>query len=71
MGHIVTTGAIHCDLHPAVPGMKALLPYFDSHWQEVIDARGIDGLDLATIRSTRPTAPGPDWRLAGRKPARR
>ena len=68
MGHIVTTGAIDCDVHPAVPGMKALLPYFDSHWQEVIDARGVDGLDLAYYPPNAPVSARPDWRVAGRKP---
>jgi hypothetical protein len=24
-----TDGAIDCDIHPAVPGMKALLPYLN------------------------------------------
>jgi predicted TIM-barrel fold metal-dependent hydrolase len=67
MGHIAATGMIDSDVHPAVPGMKALLPYFDAHWQEVIDARGIDGLDLAYYPPNAPISARPDWRQAGRK----
>ncbi len=40
-------GAIDCDVHPAVPGMAALLPYLDEYWREQVTVRGIDGLDLA------------------------
>lgn len=67
MGHIAAAGLIDCDLHPAVPSMKALLPYFDAHWQEVIDARGVDGLDLAYYPPNAPVSARPDWRVAGRK----
>lgn len=28
MGHTAATGLVDCDIHPAVPGMKALLPPF-------------------------------------------
>lgn len=68
MGHISTTGAIDCDVHPAVPGMKALLPHFDEHWREVIELRGVDGLDLAYYPPNAPISARPDWRAAGRKP---
>jgi predicted TIM-barrel fold metal-dependent hydrolase len=61
-------GVIDCDLHPSVPGIKALLPYFDPHWQEVIEARGIDGLDLALYPPNAPITCRPDWRVAGVKP---
>jgi len=26
---------IDCDIHPAVPDTKALLPYFDDYWREI------------------------------------
>jgi hypothetical protein len=38
---------IDCDVHPTVPGIKALLPYMDDHWREAIVRRGID--DQTTI----------------------
>ena len=31
----VPLGAIDCDVHIAVPGMKALLPYMSQAWQEM------------------------------------
>ncbi len=42
-----TSGAIDCDLHPAIPGCMALLPYLDEHWHEEVVSRGLDDLDLA------------------------
>ncbi|MDB5415235.1 MAG: hydrolase [Rubritepida sp.] len=68
MGHIATTGIIDSDVHPAVPGMRALLPYFDPHWREVIEARGVDGLDLAYYPPNAPVSARPDWRVPGQKP---
>jgi hypothetical protein len=35
------TGAIDCDLHPAPPGVLALLPYLDDYWREQIVSRHI------------------------------
>ena len=56
--------AIDCDLHPAVPATKALLPYFDDYWRDAILQRGIDRLNL-DITSYPPGAPlsgRADWR---------
>ena len=61
-------GAIDCDVHPAVPGMRALLPYLDDHCREQVTVRGIDGLDPSSF----PVNAGPncraDWRADGVKP---
>jgi predicted TIM-barrel fold metal-dependent hydrolase len=62
------SGAIDCDIHPAVPGMKALLPYLDEHWREQVMLRGIDGLDLMSFPASIPANARPDWRLPGGKP---
>src|SRR6266567_1708518 len=35
-------GAIDCDLHPAMPGAPALLPYLDEYWRNQIVDRHID-----------------------------
>ena len=35
-------GAIDCDLHPAMPGATALLPYLDDYWRDQIVNRHID-----------------------------
>jgi predicted TIM-barrel fold metal-dependent hydrolase len=59
---------VDCDIHPAVPAMSALLPYFDGHWREVIESRGIDGLDLSFYPPNAPISSRPDWRVPGRKP---
>ena len=56
-----TTGGIDCDLHPAVPSMRSLLPHLDDHWREAVVLRGIDGLDLASYPPTAPPSCRPDW----------
>ena len=56
-------GAIDCDLHPAVPSVKTLMPYLEPYWAESITDRAIDGLE--TMTSYPPTAPKTgrkDWR---------
>lgn len=44
---IMTKGAIDCDIHPSVPNIEALLPYFNDHWRDTISQRGVH--DLQTI----------------------
>ena len=60
----VPSGAIDCDIHPATPGLRALLPYLDEYWADAIVARGIDrqNLDLTSYPSNTPLAGRPDWR---------
>jgi len=61
---------IDCDIHPAVPDTKALLPYFNDYWRETILQRGIERLSLS-LTSYPPNAPSsarPDWRVKGQKP---
>ncbi len=61
-------GAIDCDIHPAVPGMRALLPYLDDHWREQVTVRGIDALDPASFPVNAPSNCRADWRTNGVKP---
>jgi predicted TIM-barrel fold metal-dependent hydrolase len=61
-------GAIDCDVHVAVPGMRVLLPYMSQAWQEMITTRGTDGLELASYPPNAPLSCRPDWRPAGGKP---
>lgn len=61
-------GAIDCDIHPAVPGMRTLLPYLDEHWREQVTVRGIDGLDSSSFPLNAPANGRPDWRMNGAKP---
>jgi predicted TIM-barrel fold metal-dependent hydrolase len=61
-------GAIDCDIHPAVPGMRALLPHLDENWREQITVRGIDGLDPSSFPNNAPANCRADWRVNGAKP---
>lgn len=63
-----TAGAIDVDLHPAVPGMAALLPHLDGHWREQVTSRGIDGLESVMWKPWLPISCRPDWRPASGKP---
>ena len=62
-------GAVDCDIHPAVPGMTALLPYLYDHWREQITCRGIDGLDPSSYPPRVP-AHAPARLAASRAPSR-
>ena len=64
----VTQGAVDCDIHPGVPGMKALLPYMDDHWRDAFLLRGMDNFDLASYPPGAPIACRPDWRPPQGKP---
>jgi uncharacterized protein len=59
-------GGVDCDVHPAVPGMAALLPYLDDHWREQVVTRGIDGLDSSLYPPAIPANGRPDWRGTGK-----
>ncbi len=39
-------GAIDCDLHPVVPNLRALLPYLEDHWRDMVVQRGVHELEL-------------------------
>jgi uncharacterized protein len=59
-------GAIDCDLHPAPPSIKALMPYLDDFWREHLAERYIDQSPF-TLMSYAPNLPHsarPDWRPA-------
>jgi len=55
-------GPIDCDVHPTVPGMKALLPYLDDHWRETVIRRGIDDLTTISYPTRNPLSYRADWR---------
>jgi uncharacterized protein len=63
----VTTqaGAIDCDIHPTVPGMKALAPYLDDFWRDSVEGRGINSLDSIAYPPNAPLTARPDWREKG------
>lgn len=64
-------GAIDCDLHPAPPGVRALLPYLDAYWRDQFQNRHIDRMafTLTSYPPGSPFAARPDWRPASGAPA--
>lgn len=64
-------GAIDCDLHPAMPGVPALLPYLDEFWADQLSNRHIDKLPftLSSYPQSSPLSARPDWRTASGAPA--
>jgi predicted TIM-barrel fold metal-dependent hydrolase len=62
--------AIDCDVHIAVPSIKAIMPYLDEYWRAQFLNRGIDRLSW-NMTSEPPNAPinaRPDWRPPSGKP---
>ncbi|MEL0003758.1 MAG: hypothetical protein VW620_12155, partial [Rhodospirillales bacterium] len=55
-------GAVDCDLHPAVPSIKALLPYLDDHWRDMVIQRGVHELDSISYPKNAPISARPDWK---------
>lgn len=64
------SGLIDCDVHPAVPGLGALMPYLPEPWAEVLTTRGMHELDSFAYPANAPLTARPDWRakeaVAGR-----
>ena len=46
-------GAIDCDIHPAVPSTRALLPYLDDYWREHVLRRGLEQEEVRTEQLSR------------------
>jgi predicted TIM-barrel fold metal-dependent hydrolase len=63
-------GAIDCDVHPAMPGAAALLPYLDEYWRDQIVNRHIDRYTfvLTDYPPNSPLSARPDWRLPNGAP---
>jgi len=59
-------GAIDCDIHPAVPNTKVLLPYLPEYWRDQLVNRFIDRSPfvLQSYPPNSPIACRPDWRPA-------
>ena len=64
----IEAGGIDCDIHPAVPSLKALHPYLSDHWRDIVIQRGVHELDSIAYPAHSPLTSRPDWRAAGRKP---
>ena len=52
---------VDCDVHPAVPGMQALLPFLDAHWRESMIEREVN-LESQSYPPNAPLTARPDWR---------
>lgn len=55
-------GAIDCDIHPAIPGTSALVPYLDGYWREMRVLREMERMDLMSYPPTSPLSGRADWR---------
>ena len=66
----VMTGAIDCDIHPALPNTRALLPYFDDYWREHVLRRGLEreSFEPSSYPANAPINGRPDWRLPSGPP---
>ena len=60
-------GGIDCDIHPAVPGLKSLLPYLADHWRDSVVQRGLQDRSIA-YPANAPLTSRPDWRPESGKP---
>lgn len=57
-----SSGAIDCDIHPAVPSTKELVPFLNEYWREMRILRELDRMDLLSYPVTVPLSCRPDWR---------
>ncbi len=64
----IEPGGIDCDIHPAVPSVKALHPYLSDHWRDIIVQRGVQELNSIAYPANAPISARPDWRVDGVKP---
>jgi predicted TIM-barrel fold metal-dependent hydrolase len=60
---VIPAGAIDCDIHPAVPSTRALLPHLDPYWREHVLRRGMerDNLEASAFPVAAPINARPDW----------
>jgi uncharacterized protein len=68
---MIPTGAIDCDIHPAVPNGRALLPHFEPYWREHVQRRGLEreNWETTAFPAAAPINLRPDWALEGGAPA--
>src|SRR5690242_3754288 len=64
------TGAIDCDIHPAVPDTRVLLPHLDPYWREHVLRRGLerDNFEISSYPVNAPINARPDWRAPAGPP---
>src|SRR4030081_2269140 len=59
--------ALDCDVHPTVPGIKALLPHLGEFWRDSVVDGGIEGLDSISYPPNAPISARPDFRNAANR----
>jgi len=69
MDHFSQLKLIDCDVHPSVPGMRALMPYLEEFWRDSVEDRGIDSLESISYPPNAPISARPDFRVAGNRAA--
>jgi predicted TIM-barrel fold metal-dependent hydrolase len=57
----IRLGGVDCDVHPPNPRRLDLLPFLDRYWQEAVQSRDIDRLELASYPSYFASSQRPDW----------
>lgn len=65
---MASLGGIDCDLHPALPALKSLLPYLDDHWRDAVIQRGVHELNSIAYPDNAPITARADFRRAGHRP---
>lgn len=65
----VFAGAIDCDVHPILPGLSSLFPYFEEGWKEQFRLRGMHELVSNNYPPNAPLSVRPDWRPPEGPPA--
>ena len=62
-------GAIDCDIHPTLPGLRTLFPYLPEHWRDIFVQRGMHELVSNNYPPGAPLSCRPDWRPQSGGPA--
>jgi uncharacterized protein len=64
----LSLGGIDCDIHPALPALRDLLPYLDDHWRDTVIQRGVHELNSTAYPDNAPITARADFRAAGQRP---
>src|ERR1017187_4915164 len=64
-------GGVDCDLHPAVPHLTSLVPYFNDYFRVQVTPRGMTHLVSQSYPANSPIPSRPDWRPAPGNPGSR
>src|SRR5215468_7074077 len=61
MEHPSHLKSIDCDVHPSVPGMRALMPYLEDFWRDSVEDRGIASLESISYPPNAPISARSDF----------